>query len=146
MKPLAVSLTGISKRSNTSVSYFHFWHNQSGQLSRHDQIWQVPRTLAKLHKEKMEGSRPGFVRGHQPSERVACGKRRPGQSGVGFAQCRAWRSPSAGGSRRRGGFPSRILLSVRRHVDAELQEAPSEVAAHALEPTSQGSSRRQKPP
>lgn len=60
MKPLAVSLTGISKSSNTSVSYFLFWHNQSSKLSRHDQIWQVPRTLAKIHKEKAEGSHFGF--------------------------------------------------------------------------------------
>lgn len=60
MKPLAVSLTGISKSSNTSVSYFLFWHNQSSRLSRHDQIWQVPRTLAKIHKEKAEGSHFGF--------------------------------------------------------------------------------------
>lgn len=59
MKPLAVALTGISKSSNTSVSYFLFWHNQSSKLSRHDRIWQVPRTLAKLHKEKTEGSRSG---------------------------------------------------------------------------------------
>lgn len=59
MKPLAVALTGISKSSNTSVSYFLFWHNQSSKLSRHDRIWQVPRTLAKLHKEKMEGSHSG---------------------------------------------------------------------------------------
>lgn len=59
MKPLAVALTGISKSSNTSVSYFLFWHNQSSKLSRHDRIWQVPRTLAKLHKEKKEGSRSG---------------------------------------------------------------------------------------
>lgn len=60
MKPLAVALTGISKSSNTSVSYFLFWHNQSSKLSRHDRIWQVPRTLAKLHKEKTEGSHSGF--------------------------------------------------------------------------------------
>lgn len=60
MKPLAVSLTGISKSSNTSVSYFLFWHNQSSRLSRHDRIWQVPRTLAKTHKEKAEGSHFGF--------------------------------------------------------------------------------------
>lgn len=60
MKPLAVSLTGISKSSNTSVSYFLFWHNQSSKLSRHDRIWQVPRTLAKKHKEKAEGSHFGF--------------------------------------------------------------------------------------
>jgi hypothetical protein len=60
MKPLAVSLTGISKSSNTSVSYFLFWHNQSSKLSRHDRIWQVPRTLAKIHKEKAEGSHFGF--------------------------------------------------------------------------------------
>lgn len=59
MKPLAVALTGISKSSNTSVSYFLFWHNQSSKLSRHDRIWQVPRTLAKLHKEKTEGSHSG---------------------------------------------------------------------------------------
>lgn len=60
MKPLAVSLTGISKSSNTSVSYFLFWHNQSSKLSRHDRIWQVPRTLAKIDKEKAEGSHFGF--------------------------------------------------------------------------------------
>lgn len=40
--------TGTTKSLNASVSYFPFWHHQSSQLSRHDQIWQVPRTLAKL--------------------------------------------------------------------------------------------------
>lgn len=40
--------TGTTKSLYTSVSYFLFWHNQSSKLSRHDWIWQVPRTLAKL--------------------------------------------------------------------------------------------------
>lgn len=83
MKPLAVSLTGISKSSNTSVSYFLFWHNQSSKLSRHDRIWQVPRTLAKLHKEKTEGSLSGFLLPISLAscvlEDVCCGKQRFGQ-------------------------------------------------------------------
>lgn len=60
MKPLAVSLTGISKSSNASASYFLFWRNQSSKLSRHDRSWQVPRTLAKTHEEKAEGRSFGF--------------------------------------------------------------------------------------
>jgi len=79
MKPLAVSLTGISKSSNTSVSYFLFWHNQSSKLSRHDRIWQVPRTLAKLHKEKTEGSHSGFLLPISLARWV-------------FAQCRLWKA------------------------------------------------------
>lgn len=42
--------TGTTKGLYTSVSYFLFWHNQSSKLSRHDRIWQVPRTLAKLRR------------------------------------------------------------------------------------------------
>lgn len=45
--------TGTTKSLYTSVSYFLFWHNQSSKLSRHDRIWQLPRTLAKL--DKAEG-------------------------------------------------------------------------------------------
>lgn len=44
--------TGTTKSLYASVSYFLFWHHQSSQLSRHDQIWQVPRTLAKLDKKE----------------------------------------------------------------------------------------------
>lgn len=44
--------TGTTKSLYTSVSYFLFWHNQSSKLSRHDRIWQLPRTLAKLDKEE----------------------------------------------------------------------------------------------
>lgn len=47
--------TGTTKSLYTSVSYFLFWHNQSRKLSRHDRIWQVPRTLAKLDKEEVVG-------------------------------------------------------------------------------------------
>lgn len=51
--------TGTTKSLYTSVSYFLFWHNQSRKLSRHDRIWQVPRTLAKLDKEEVVGCREG---------------------------------------------------------------------------------------
>lgn len=44
--------TGTTKSLYASVSYFPFWHHQSSQLSRHDQIWQVPRTLAKFDKKE----------------------------------------------------------------------------------------------
>lgn len=51
--------TGTTKSLYTSVSYFLFWHNQSSKLSRHDRIWQVPRTLAKLDKEEAVRCREG---------------------------------------------------------------------------------------
>lgn len=51
--------TGTTKSLYTSVSYFLFWHNQSRKLSRHDRIWQVPRTLAKLDKEEAVRCREG---------------------------------------------------------------------------------------
>lgn len=44
--------TGTTKSLYASVFYFPFWHHQSSQLSRHDQIWQVPRTLAKLDRKE----------------------------------------------------------------------------------------------
>ena len=45
---------GTSKSLYASVSYFLFWHNQSGKLSRHDWIWQLQMTLAKLCWEEVE--------------------------------------------------------------------------------------------
>lgn len=44
--------TGTTKSLYASVSYFPFWHHPSSRLSRHDHIWQVPRTLAKLDKKE----------------------------------------------------------------------------------------------
>lgn len=49
--------TGTSHSLYTSVSYFLFWHSWSGNLSRHDQIWRVPRTLAKFVEEEAVGCR-----------------------------------------------------------------------------------------
>lgn len=51
--------TGTTKSLYTSVSYFLFWHNQSSKLSRHDRIWQVAKTLAKLDKEEAVRHREG---------------------------------------------------------------------------------------
>lgn len=51
--------TGTTKSLYTSVSYFLFWHNQFSKLRRHDRIWQVPRTLAKLDKEEAVRCREG---------------------------------------------------------------------------------------
>lgn len=51
--------TGTTKTLYTSVSYFIFWHNQSSKLSRHDWIWQVPRTGKVMRKRLREGGVDG---------------------------------------------------------------------------------------
>lgn len=56
--------TGTTKSLYTSVSYFLFWHNQSSKLSRHDRIWQVAKTLAKLDKEEAVRHREGGMSWH----------------------------------------------------------------------------------